>query len=105
MGDDLPIAMYGHSIIAISSSFGLLVQGEFDGGTYFVNISNDNSVVWSTGPNLKVARSNFGSALFFDSKTNTKYIMVAGGVQVSAGNGCHTYVPARSSLNPFFKTG
>ena len=79
-GIDLPFPVCSHSMVVINSTCAMLIGGAdgsgYVGTTYFVN---PHSSVWTKGPNVYPKYSH-ASAVLFDSETNTKYVIVAGGV-------------------------
>ena len=79
-GPDLPLAVYGHAIVAWTSSSFMLIGG-YDGNylakTFYYHVEKPDE--WIPGPELKQARRMHAAGLGMDRATNDPYIAVTGG--------------------------
>ena len=80
-GPDLPMALEGHTILAINSSCSMVIGGmnrdTFDiTSTFYYDNNND---VWTNGPNLNQGRYDHASGMIIDEFTNENFVAVTGG--------------------------
>ena len=80
-GPELPLALVGHAVIAINSTFSMFTGGETPVGgsinyTYYYDHYNQ---VWFDGPELKNARYLHGAGLVTDLITKERLVVVTGG--------------------------
>ena len=80
-GPELPLALVGHAVIAINSTFSMFTGGETPVGgsinyTYYYDHYNQ---VWFDGPELKIARYLHGAGVVTDLITKERLVVVTGG--------------------------
>ena len=82
-GLDLPVPLWGHSMVMLDSSSVLIIGGKSYGSndhslssTYLFDTSSNE---WTPGPPLNTGRYLHGTAYLTDSGTDDRIIVVAGG--------------------------
>lgn len=80
-GPALPIAIQGHTMVAINSTCSMIIGGYSPNGetlssTYFIN---HDGGLWTDGPSLMQARQWHATGIVNDEATNEKLVLVTGG--------------------------
>ncbi len=85
-GPNLPIPLFGHSMVLINETLAMVIGGTTDinsARTWFFNVQSQS---WSNGPELQKARAFHASAVITDTETGIQYVVVAGGTNTVAGD-------------------
>ena len=83
LGPDLPIALQKHAMVAINSTFSMVIGGE--SGYLFVNYASTffydrNEGEWINGPSLMQARYDHAAGIVTDEVTEQDFVAVTGGI-------------------------
>ena len=83
-GPDLPLALFGHAIVALNSGVFILIGGQSDDGLYSSGYSSatyfyEEKKGWRPGPNLKNGRSRHTAGVLSDRVSTKQYIVAVGG--------------------------
>jgi len=79
-GPALPIAISGHTLVAISSTFSLIIGGYSEGVTLSSTyLYNHVGGLWIDGPNLMQARQFHAAGIVTDEATKEELVLVTGG--------------------------
>ena len=91
LGPDLPIALEKHAMVAINSTFSMVIGGE---SSYFVTYASTffydrNEGEWINGPSLMQARYDHAAGIVTDEVTEQDFVAVTGGfiMDVNIGGG------------------
>ena len=80
-GPDLPMDLYAHAMVAINSTFSVVIGGETASGsstasTFFYD---HNEGEWINGPSLMEERAYFAAGIVTDEVTDEPFLAVTGG--------------------------
>ena len=78
-GPDLPMSLYRHAIVAINSTFSMVIAGfsnDFSASTFYYD---HNEGEWTTGPSLMQARYRHAAGIVTDEVTDENFVAVTGG--------------------------
>ena len=83
-GPDLPMALWGHAVVAINSSCDMIIGGAYGYGAdihaltfYYDHIGGGGA--WINGPTLMQARRSHAAGIVTDEVTDEKFVVVTGG--------------------------
>ena len=84
LGPDMPIGLTYHAMVAINSTFSMVIGGEaliayigdYSASTFFYDHNEDE---WINGPSLMQARNFHATGIVTDEVTNDQFVAVTGG--------------------------
>ena len=87
IGPDLPMALYKHAMVAINSTFSMVIGGSYSNGysasTFFYDRIEEE---WINGPSLMQERYFHAAGLVTDEVTDEHFVAVTGGHDWYVGN-------------------
>ena len=79
-GPDLPLKIYGHTILSINKTHSILIGGNsIDGYSNKTWFYNHSKKYWSPGPALMIARDFHTAGIIRDKQRNEETVVVVGG--------------------------
>ena len=78
-GPDLPLAMFSHAMVAINSTYSMVIGGYSTTTVTF--LYDHNGGEWINGPSLEQGRFNHGAGIIRDEDTDEQFVAVTGGGQ------------------------
>ena len=80
VGPDLPMVLYYHAMVAINSTFSMVIGGYSNGSSYASTFFFDhNEDKWINGPSLMQVRSSHAAGIVTDEVTDEHFVAVTGG--------------------------
>ena len=87
IGPDLPMALYRHAMVAINSTFSMVIGGRYSNGysaaTFFYDRIEEE---WINGPSLMQERYFHAAGIVTDEVTDEHFVAVTGGHDWYVGN-------------------
>ena len=89
LGPDLPIGFSSHAMVAINSTWSMVIGGSsYSGGCSALTFLYDhNEGKWTTGPSLMQGRRHHAAGIVTDEVTNENSVAVTGGDDKDYENG------------------
>ena len=81
-GPDLPLAIFDHAMVAINSTFSMIIGGYSVSSTFFYD---HNGGEWINGPSLEQERYSHAAGIIKDEDTDEQFVAVTGGGKVQGG--------------------
>ena len=78
-GPNLPMALYGHTMIAINSTCSMVIGGYSNGMSASTIYYDHNEKEWITGPSLMQGRYKHAAGIVTDEESDEHFVAVTGG--------------------------